>query len=125
KGPGEAYEAGARVLEAMRNPIIVDGNILSLNASLGIVVSAGDDDADALIRNADVAMYKAKAGGKGRYEIFEWGMHQSVLARLELKADLRRAVDYGEFVAHYQPLVDLASGGLNGAQALVCWVPPP
>jgi diguanylate cyclase (GGDEF)-like protein/PAS domain S-box-containing protein len=124
--PGEAYEVGVRVLDGIRDPITVQGNSLALNASLGVVVSTmdSDDDAVTVVRNADLAMYKAKGGGKGRFEIFERGMHEAVLERLELKADLRRAVERGEFVPHYQPIIDLPTGEAVGAEALIRWNHP-
>ena len=125
----EAYDVGVRLLDTLRDPVTVEGNTLSLNASVGVVVQgaasgAGSDDAIALVRNADLAMYKAKGGGKGRFEIFEQGMHDAVLERLGLKADLRRAVEEREFVFHYQPVVDLVTGEAVGAEALMRWNHP-
>jgi diguanylate cyclase (GGDEF)-like protein/PAS domain S-box-containing protein len=129
RNASEAYEVGVRLLDTVRDPIVVEGNTLSLNASIGVVVDGGGTDSDiedavALVRNADLAMYKAKGGGKGRFEIFERGMHEAVLERLELKADLRRAVDGHEFVPHYQPVVDLVTGESVGAEALMRWDHP-
>ena len=124
-GPADAYALGARLLESLADPIDVLGSQVSLNASLGIVLStAADDDAAALVRNADLAMYRAKSEGKGRYEIFEAGMHDAVVERLALKADLRRAVDNREFVTHYQPIVELTTSRISGAEALVRWQHP-
>ena len=122
--PQEAFEIGGRVLETVREPITIDGTTVALNASLGIVVTDGVDDAADLLRNADLAMYKAKAAGKGRYEVFERGMHEAVVERLELKADLRRAVRSDELIPHYQPIVELATGTVVGAEALVRWQHP-
>ena len=124
-GPGEAYDVGSRLLEAMAEEVTTPTGVAVLNASLGIVISAdGGDDPGALVRNADLAMYEAKSQGKGRYSIFEIGMHDAVVERLELKADLRHAVDRGEFVVHYQPIVDLLNGAVVGAEALVRWDHP-
>ena len=122
--PAVAYEIGGRVLEAMRAPFELPDAVVSLNASLGIVISVGTEDAAALLRNADLAMYRAKGQGKGRFEIYEAGMHAAVVERLALKADLRRAVDAGEFVPYYQPIVDLQSGRTVGVEALVRWRHP-
>ena len=122
--PVEAYDVGARLLEAVCTPLDVDGTLIAVNASLGIVVSDGDEDANALLRNADLAMYRAKGEGKGRFEIYEAGMHAAVVERLALKADLRRATEAGEFVPHYQPIVDLATGETVGVEALARWIHP-
>jgi diguanylate cyclase (GGDEF)-like protein/PAS domain S-box-containing protein len=122
--PGEAYEVGARILLALADEIVIEGSSLNLNASLGIVVTAGGEEPAELVRNADLAMYQAKSEGKGRYEIFETGMHDAVVERLELKADLRRAIAAEEFVAHYQPIVELSTGRIVGAEALARWHHP-
>jgi diguanylate cyclase (GGDEF)-like protein/PAS domain S-box-containing protein len=124
RDPAVAYEIGGRILEAIRAPFELDGAVVSLNASLGIVVSTGTDDAAALLRNADLAMYRAKGQGKGRFEVYEVGMHAAVVERLELKADLRRAIDNGEFEPYYQPIVHLESGHTVGVEALVRWRHP-
>ncbi len=79
---------------------------------------------DDLLRHADLAMYTAKARGKGRIEFFEPRMHQAVVQRLELKADLREAIAAGQFELHYQPIVDLRGGRLVGLEALVRWRHP-
>jgi diguanylate cyclase (GGDEF)-like protein/PAS domain S-box-containing protein len=122
--PAIAYEVGARVLEAVCTPLDVHGTLIAVNASLGIVVSDGSEDASALLRNADLAMYRAKGEGKGRFEIYEAGMHAAVVERMALKADLRRAVAKGEFEPHYQPIVDLESGTVVGVEALARWNHP-
>ena len=123
-GPGAAYEVGARLLESLQEPFDLDGSHTMLTASLGVVISTGDDDAAALVRNADLAMYQAKGEGKGRLEVYEAGMHAAVVERMALKSDLRRGVAAGEFVAHYQPIVDLESGGIRGVEALARWEHP-
>jgi EAL domain-containing protein (putative c-di-GMP-specific phosphodiesterase class I) len=69
-------------------------------------------------------MYMAKEAGKGRYQVFEPAMHDTALRRLELKADLQRAVDNGEFVLHFQPVIELATGRVEGLEALVRWHHP-
>ena len=81
-------------------------------------------DAEELLRNADAAMYMAKESGKGDYQVFEPEMHAKALARLELKADLQRALDAGEFTLRYQPIMDLARGDMAGMEALVRWEHP-
>lgn len=77
-----------------------------------------------MLRNADLAMYRAKAAGKGRYEVFEPRMHAAVMERVELEGDLARAVERDELVLHYQPIVDLESGAVRGVEALVRWRHP-
>src|SRR3546814_1707208 len=96
-------------------------NEVSVSASIGIAVSAGREDATALLRNADLAMYRAKKEGKGRVEVYEAGMHADVVKRMERKADLMRGIEASEFVPHYQPIVALASGRVTGVEALARW----
>ena len=122
--PGEAYDIGARALEVLGDPITTTEGVTSLSASLGIVVSSDTQDPAALIRDADLAMYQAKGEGKGRFAIFEVGMHDAVVERLALRADLNRAVERREFVVHYQPIVDLRTQVVVGAEALVRWDHP-
>ena len=122
--PGLAYEVGARILESLRTEIPTGAGAIELNASLGIVFSSENIDASDLIRNADLAMYQAKGQGKGRFEIFEQGMHDAVLERLALKSDLRRAVEQDEFVPHYQAVIELSTGKVVGAEALARWEHP-
>ena len=83
-----------------------------------------DRDAEDLLRNADTAMYMAKESGKGHYQIFQPDMHARALARLELKSDLQRALDCGEFTLRYQPIMDLRRGDIAGMEALVRWQHP-
>ena len=77
-----------------------------------------------MLRNADLAMYRAKGEGKGSYALYEPAMHELVLERLELEADLQRAVLADEFDVHYQPIVTLQNGGIVGVEALVRWKHP-
>jgi diguanylate cyclase (GGDEF)-like protein len=115
RNPGRVAK---RILDALREPIRLQDRDVFTGASIGIA-SASSGSAEELLRNADVAMYRAKARGKGRYEVFEPGMHAEVVARLELEADLQRAMERGDFVLHYQPIVDLATGTVVGVEALV------
>ncbi len=121
--PGEAAGVADRVLEALRPPFDVDGKRTFVYASIGIAQSAGTpgERAEELLRNADVAMYIAKRRGKGGHEFFEPDMHLAALQRLELKAELEQALERDEFVIHYQPAVDLASGKITAVEALVRW----
>jgi diguanylate cyclase (GGDEF)-like protein len=126
RGIEEAADAAERIVEALTEPIRLQGKQLSVRASLGIAVAqdAGSGDADDLIRNADAAMYIAKRDGKGGYRLFEPEMHQVVLARLELRADLQRAIVNNELELHYQPVVRLADASVCGLEALVRWRHP-
>jgi diguanylate cyclase (GGDEF)-like protein/PAS domain S-box-containing protein len=119
-----AYEIGARLLESLQMPFDANGEGVCINASIGIAVSTGSEDAAALVRNADLAMYRAKGEGKGRYEIYEAGMHAVVVDRMALKADMRRAFAENEFEPYYQPIVDLETGRITGVEALVRWNHP-
>jgi EAL domain-containing protein (putative c-di-GMP-specific phosphodiesterase class I) len=95
-----------------------------VGGSVGIARATSGDDAAALLRNADVAMYTAKHGGKGRRAVFEREMHSVALERLELEAGLRRALDRGELRLRYQPIVELSTGRAIGAEALLRWQHP-
>jgi diguanylate cyclase (GGDEF)-like protein len=126
----EAIAVADRITEAFRTPFAIVGREVYVTASIGIV--RGNAEAEELLRNADVAMYRAKAEGSGRYAIFEPSMRAEVLDRLELEADLRRAQERGELEVHYQPIVALVDGELAGFEALARWrhpqrglVPPP
>jgi EAL domain-containing protein (putative c-di-GMP-specific phosphodiesterase class I) len=127
-GYTRAAEVAERVMAALESPIHVDGKDMFARASMGIVIGdldrKGGKGAEELLRNADVAMYTAKSQGKGRYQVFEPAMHSAVLKRLELKADLQRAVDKGEFILRYQPVVVLLTGEVVGVEALVRWQHP-
>jgi diguanylate cyclase (GGDEF)-like protein/PAS domain S-box-containing protein len=121
-----AAETAQRILEALARPIEIEGNPLAIRASLGISFAPAGTatGADELVRNADAAMYIAKGDGKGGYRIFEPEMHERVLERLQLRADLERALDNDEFVLHYQPLVRLQNDEISGVEALLRWMHP-
>jgi diguanylate cyclase (GGDEF)-like protein len=121
-----AVEAAERILDSLARPMELEGNHLVLRASLGISIAepGNPSEADELIRNADAAMYIAKAEGKGGYRLFEPAMHERVVARLELRADLQRALEREEFELHYQPLVRLEDGAVTGVEALLRWQHP-
>jgi diguanylate cyclase (GGDEF)-like protein/PAS domain S-box-containing protein len=114
-----------RLLGALRVPLEIAGRQVHLESSMGLAFS--DDDtrtADDLLRNADVAMYTAKQRGKGRVDLFEASMRAAVLSRLELRADLERAIERGEFALRYQPIFDLATGAIHSFEALLRWHHP-
>jgi len=120
-----AAAVASRVLDMLHQPFGLQGRTIPIKASVGVAVGRpGVEDAEELLRNADVAMYEAKTGGKDRYELFRPDMHADMLQRLELEAELRHAVDRDELVLHYQPIVELASGRITRVEALVRWAHP-
>jgi diguanylate cyclase (GGDEF)-like protein/PAS domain S-box-containing protein len=125
-GTGTAAEVAERILEDLRQPLMVAGKELVVRGSIGISILEDNSTAgaDELIRDADAAMYIAKRDGKGGYRLFEPEMHAGVLARLELRADLQRALENGQFELYYQPIVRLADGQVVGMEALLRWRHP-
>jgi diguanylate cyclase (GGDEF)-like protein len=125
-GPQEAAEIAERIVEMLSRPLRLEQKEITVQASLGISVvdHTSTLDADELIRNADAAMYIAKRDGKGTYRLFEPEMHAEVLARLELRADLQRALVNDEFELYYQPVIRLEDGTVSGVEALVRWRHP-
>ncbi len=122
-GPGAGLGIARRVLEALSEPVDFEGRVVRVTASIGVVEQAGRSPDDVL-RDADVAMYAAKSAGKACVRLFEPAMRRAVVARAELEADLRHALDRGEFVVQYQPVVDLETREVTGAEALVRWRHP-
>jgi diguanylate cyclase (GGDEF)-like protein/PAS domain S-box-containing protein len=122
--PTEVEELADRLLDRIREPVDVDGRQMTTSASIGVVVATWSMSAEAVQRNADVAMYQAKAAGKGRFKRFDVGMESNALERLELKADLRRAIDGGEFELDYQPIIEIDGMRTIGVEALVRWRHP-
>ncbi|MBU2669368.1 EAL domain-containing protein [Actinoplanes bogorensis] len=120
----DAEALAARILGRLDEPIELDGRELHVGAGIGIAAAPADGDIEQLQRNADLAMYKAKEAGGGVYATYDPAMHDALVQRLELADDLRRALDRDEFVLHYQPTVDLATGEIIGFEALVRWQHP-
>jgi diguanylate cyclase (GGDEF)-like protein len=115
-----------RIAGLFDSSFVVDGAQLSVHASIGIAYSpAGDGRSpDDLLRDADIAMYEAKRSGKGTFQLFEVGMRVAASERLRLKADLQGAVEKGELLLHYQPIVGLSDGRVDCVEALVRWEHP-
>lgn len=124
RAPADCLRVAERVLEAMLPPVQLDGTEVAVSTSIGIVRDDGNDTADDILRNADVAMYNAKQRGKGRHSVFEPGMHDKAVERLRLQTDLRNAVDNDEITLEFQPIVTLADGLPCGFEALARWVHP-
>ncbi len=121
----DAGRVAERIEEALSFPINLGGAEVTTSASMGIVTSSmSQEQPEQLLRSADMAMYRAKAAGRARYEMFDRTMHTDALARLQLETDLRRAVEQGEFRLHYQPLVSLRTGRITGLEALLRWEHP-
>lgn len=114
-----------RVLGLFSDPFTIRGHTVYSGASVGIVLGHPDYQApDQVLRDADTAMYRAKAAGKAAYVVFDEAMHLAARARLTLETDLRGAIDRAEFCVFYQPIVDLGSGSVIGCEALVRWQHP-
>jgi diguanylate cyclase (GGDEF)-like protein/PAS domain S-box-containing protein len=120
----DATVMGERILEVIGQPFRLHGKDMFLSGSMGIALSEPHQTGEELLRNADVAMYEAKLAGKGRLQVFRAEMQEAALRRLEMEADLRRAIAAREFVLHYQPIVVLGTGEIAGAEALVRWRHP-
>lgn len=114
-----------KLIHALREPFLLGNTRHHVSGSIGITVFPEDGgDVQALLRNADIAMYKAKQAGKNRAQFYAHHMQADALARLKVEADLRMAVDEGHFALHYQPIVEAHSGRLVGAEALLRWRHP-
>ena len=113
-----------RLLATIREPLVVAGKQVRTTASIGIAFSATGAGADSMLRNADLAMYGAKAAGKGCARVYAPAMHREVLERLDLEQALRGAVGRAELLLHYQPIVELRTGRIVALEALVRWQHP-
>jgi diguanylate cyclase (GGDEF)-like protein len=123
--PGfELRNVAGRVLGAFEMPVNAGSELVSVHLSVGITHSERTEDADELIREADLAMYQAKAKGKGRYEFFDPTMAAAMLRRHDLKEELARAIEREEILIEYQPIVSLETGRIMAAEALVRWQHP-
>ena len=124
-GIDDARVTTERLVEALQQPIWMDGREFDVTASIGVAMSfSRHDRAGDLLRNADIAMYRAKNKGKARYEVFDTKMSAAALSRLQLEIELRQAVKWKQLRLDYQPLVDLASNHIIGMEALVRWEHP-
>ncbi len=121
----DAVEVAERIAVALRAPVDLAGREVYTSASIGIAVSTPRRDRpDSLLRDADLALYRAKSSGKARYAVFDASMSAHAIERLELETDLRHALDRGEFRVYYQPIVSLVDGRVTGVEALVRWERP-
>ena len=123
----QAADAAARILHALELPYEIDGKQVFPRASIGICLidrEANVPEAAELLRNADVAMYMAKRDSKGSYRVFEPAMHERVVERLELRAELQQAIEFDQLELYYQPVVRLAGHEILGVEALLRWQHP-
>ncbi|MEA2647218.1 MAG: hypothetical protein QOE92_2301, partial [Chloroflexota bacterium] len=120
-----ALQLAERLAESLHTPMSLRGHQVTVSASIGIAIADGPDGGHAdLIRNADIAMYRAKSRGRANFEIFDSGMHGRAVQRLALEQDLRPALGRDEFRLFYQPLVDATDRHLLGFEALIRWQHP-
>jgi len=120
----DAALVAERILKHLAAAFYLEGRQVFANASIGIAMSSSGDTPEELLRNADTAMYYAKAHGRGRFEVFNQGMRERAIARMEIEADLKKAIAANQFVLHYQPKVSLADQRITGFEALVRWNHP-
>jgi diguanylate cyclase (GGDEF)-like protein len=122
----DATRVSERIQNEIKLPFNLDGERnLFASASIGIAISnLGYDNPEEILRDADTAMYRAKALGKARHQVFDASMHSYALAMLHLEAELRRAIECKEFIVHYQPILSLVSGKITGVEVLVRWNHP-
>jgi diguanylate cyclase (GGDEF)-like protein/PAS domain S-box-containing protein len=120
-----AVRVADHITRALSDPFVVESREVIVTTSIGISLgTSGRERPTDVLRNADMALYRAKASGKATYEVFDPLMNIAALERLDLEADLRRATDRGQFVVHYQPQLELATGKIAGWEALVRWMHP-
>ncbi|MGH2692970.1 MAG: putative bifunctional diguanylate cyclase/phosphodiesterase [Actinomycetota bacterium] len=128
RGAHDAVRVAGRIERALRDPFRLEGHEILVTASMGIGIADGSEpaqtSAEQLLREADVAMYRAKEDPDVRYRVFDPVMHAAAVNRLESEAELRRAIEREELVVHYQPIVGLSSGHVAGVEALVRWDHP-
>ncbi len=121
----EAEVIAERIAKLLEQPFTIRGRSVFVNASIGIAIAAsGDATADEILRNADAAAYRAKDRGRNRYEVFDDALRAATAAALEIETDLHAALDLHQLLLRYQPVVELATGRLTGAEGLVRWQHP-
>ncbi|MGK7914606.1 MAG: EAL domain-containing protein, partial [Prochloraceae cyanobacterium] len=125
KNISDATQLAENIQKKLKKPFQLQGNEIFVSVSIGIAQSTSNyEQIEDILRDADTAMYQAKASGKARYALFEPGMHQKVLKTLALENDLRRALEQGEFELLYQPIVKLSNRQIMGFEALLRWQHP-
>lgn len=123
--PADAAEVAQKILAAVARPVVLEEQEFHLTASIGISTWPGDgDDLLGLMKNADIAMYRAKEQGKNIFQFYSAQINTHTLARVALESDLRHALERNEFLLHFQPKVDIPGNRIVGVEALVRWQPP-
>ena len=121
---GDVERIAAAITQSFNSPLLLDGNETPMSATVGVAFSQPDNDTEQLLRNADIAMYNAKAAGKGRFVVFHPRMQEQLRHRLRLEEDMHRALERNEFFLEFQPVIDLTHRELLGVEALVRWNHP-
>ncbi|MDX6275809.1 MAG: hypothetical protein QOJ92_3019 [Frankiales bacterium] len=119
-----AVTVAERLLAVLNQPVRVAGRTLHISGSIGIALAEPGKDVEQLLREADLAMYEAKSGGRGRVQVFAPSMHAALLHRMAIDLELREALAHEQFGVHYQPVMKLDDGGIAGFEALVRWQHP-
>ena len=123
--PSDAVRVGQRIQEKLATPFEIKGRQIVIKASIGAALSANSySKPEELVRDAEIAMYRAKQSGKARCEVFDQAMHSNAVRRLKLETDLRRGLERGELLVYYQPIISLRSGRITGFEALSRWQHP-
>jgi diguanylate cyclase (GGDEF)-like protein/PAS domain S-box-containing protein len=122
--PADAAALATKTIEALEAPFDIHGNEIRIGTSIGIALGAAGADVEALMAHADVALYRAKAEGRGGFKFFDDAMDTEIRARVKLIAELRTAIEQGQLFIKYQPQVELTSGHVIGVEALVRWRHP-
>jgi EAL domain-containing protein (putative c-di-GMP-specific phosphodiesterase class I) len=124
-GAQDAAKVANKIIDVLSKPIVIDGHEVFVTTSIGISLFPSDGmDKNALITNADVAMYRAKEEGRNHFQFYTFGMNATTVEQLTLENDLRRAIERDELLLHYQPQISLPDRGVVGVEALVRWQHP-
>ncbi len=123
--PEDAAQLCRRLLQAIADPYLIDGSSVTIGATVGIAMAPNDgDDAEKLLKNADMALSRAKTETRGSFSYFETGMDARAQSRRKIEIELRDAIQRDVLQPYYQPLIDLSTGRITGFESLVRWPHP-